>query len=102
MTELETGLDDEAEDVKVQRETKAKLQAKTEDDDLKWLMSSRRGRRIAWGLLSRAGVFRPSFSTDALVMSFNEGTKEEGRRLLSRIQTTCFDLYIEMTKENVK
>jgi hypothetical protein len=75
---------------------------KSEDEDLKWLMANKRGRRIVWRLLEQAAVFRPSFSSDALVMAFNEGTKDQGRRLLNQVQIVCSDLYFEMTKENVK
>lgn len=79
---------------------KARLAKETEEDDLKWLMSSRRGRRIVWRLLDQAGVFRSSFSTVAMQMAFNEGYRNFGNRMLALINTNCSDLYNQMTKEN--
>lgn len=82
-----------------QGETKAQLARKTEQDDIRWLMKSQRGRRIIWGFLQRAGVFRLSFNTNAMTMAFNEGTKNEGLRLLALVHTVCPDDYTTMTKE---
>jgi hypothetical protein len=95
---------DSVEDVEDQRKAKSQREAakKAEDEDLRWLMANKRGRRVVWRLLEQAAVFRPSFNSDALVMAFNEGTKDQGRRLLQQVQVVCSDLYFEMTKENVK
>lgn len=71
-----------------------------EHEDIKWLMSSKRGRRIVWRLLDRAGVFRLSFNTNAMQMAFAEGNRNEGLRLLSQIHALCPELYPVMTKEN--
>ena len=73
--------------------------AKSEADDLKWLMSSKRGRRIVWRQLERAGVFRLSFNTNSMTMAFNEGTKNEGLYTLTQIHTHCPELYTTMVKE---
>lgn len=70
-----------------------------EDEDFKHLMGGAWGRRLVWGMLDRAGVFRLSFSTDPLVTAFNEGRKNEGLRILAQIQTLCPDLYAVMVKE---
>ena len=34
---------------------------------------SKRGRRIVWRFLERAGVYRLSFNTNAMAMAFAEG-----------------------------
>jgi len=92
-------------DTKGQKLTRDKrlLEEKTsqdhEDDDLKWLMNSRRGRKVVWGILERAGVYRVSFSINALEMAFAEGRKNEGLRTLDRIHTVCPQLYAPMIKE---
>lgn len=78
---------------------RAKLAVDTEASDFKWLMGSKRGRRIVWRLLDRAGVFLSSFSTNAMQMAFAEGRRNEGLRLLVLIQETCPELYAAMTKE---
>lgn len=71
-----------------------------EVDDLKWLMSNKRGRRVVARLLERAGVWRSSFNTNALLMSFSEGQRNEGLRLLEMITTHCPDRFVELLKES--
>jgi hypothetical protein len=73
---------------------------RVEADDLKWLMSNKRGRRIAFRLLERAGVWRSSFNTNALTMAFSEGTRNLGLMLLSQITAHCAERYDEMLKES--
>lgn len=81
-------------------EKRDSLARETENGDIKWLMSSKRGRRIVWRLLDRAGVFRLSFNTNAMTMAFAEGGRNEGLRILSMIHTLCPELYPVMVKEN--
>lgn len=71
-----------------------------EQDDVKWLMSSKRGRRIVWRGLERAGVFRSVFNTNAMQFSFNEGNRNEGLVMLTLINAHAPDQYIEMLKEH--
>lgn len=71
----------------------------TEESDFKWLMGSRRGRRIVWRQLERAGVFRLSFNTNAMAMSFAEGVRNEGLRTITMIHSLCPELYPVMVKE---
>lgn len=82
------------------KDVTAKLTRDTEESDLKWLMSSRRGRRILWRTLDRAGVFRLSFNTNAMQMAFNEGVRNEGLRILALIHAHCHELYPVLVKEN--
>lgn len=74
--------------------------AEVEVDDLKWLMSNKRGRRFVFRVLERAGVWRLSFNTNALSMAFNEGQRNEGLRLMANITAHCPDRYTEMLKES--
>ena len=67
--------------------------------DIKWLMSSARGRRIVNRQLQNAGVYRLSFNTNALQMSFNEGNRNAGLRLLAAITEHCPDRYSSMLEE---
>ena len=73
-----------------------------EIDDLKWLMSNKRGRRFVFRALERAGVWRLSFNTNALSMAFNEGQRNEGLRLMANITAHCPDRYTEMLEESKK
>lgn len=81
-------------------EEKAKLRARVELDDVKWMMSNKRGRRVMHGILERAGVWRLSFHTNALQMAFNEGSRNEGLAMLARLMEHCPELYALMLKEH--
>ncbi|HEY0201496.1 MAG TPA: endopeptidase [Burkholderiaceae bacterium] len=87
-------------DAQAQTEARARALAALEDDDLKWLLSSKRGRRIALRWLERAGVWRLSFNTNALSMAFAEGQRNAGLGLLARITLLVPERYSEMLKEN--
>ena len=82
-------------------DTRKKLERDTDESDLKWLMGSRRGRRIVWRQLDRAGVFRLSFNTNAMAMAFAEGNRNEGLHLLAQINASCPELYLTMIRERV-
>lgn len=82
------------------RDARAKTEAEIERDDTKWLMGSKRGRRILWRQLEQAGVFRPVFNTNAMQMSFAEGNRNSGLRTLTLIHTHCPELYPTMVREN--
>lgn len=93
-------LDTEANDqVRQARTDAARLEQQKDAEDNKWLMSSKRGRRIVNRLLQSAGVFRSSFHTNALQMSFNEGNRNTGLMLLAAITEQCPERYAEMMEE---
>ncbi len=81
-------------------EDRAKMRARLDIDDIKWLMSNKRGRRVIHGVLERAGVWRLSFHTNALQMAFNEGTRNEGLAMLAKLTDHCPELYAQMLKEH--
>lgn len=85
--------------VRADAELRGKLAKDTEASDIKWLMGSKRGRRIVWRFLDQAGVFRLSFNTNAMSMAFAEGCKNEGLRLLATIHALCPELYPTMVRE---
>jgi hypothetical protein len=84
---------------KADTELRRKLSRDSEDADFKWLMSSKRGRRIVWRLLDHAGIFRSSFNTNAMAMAFAEGNKNEGLRILGMVHALCPELYPVMVRE---
>ena len=92
-------------DLKAQKKAKdhkkseERIDRQNEESDIKWLMSSKRGRRFVWRLLEQAGVFRSSFNTNAMTMSFSEGNRNYGLQLLNLIHTLCPELYPTMIKE---
>lgn len=67
--------------------------------DVKWLMSTERGRRILWRILDRAGVFRISFHTNAMQMAFNEGNRNLGNWLFNEVMQLCPEKYPVMLEE---
>lgn len=87
---------------KVEADARIKLALQTESDDVKWLMNSKRGRRMVLRQLERAGVFLLSFSTVAMTMAFNEGRRSEGLRLLAQIHDYCPEQYTTMMQERNK
>ena len=70
-----------------------------ERDDHRRLMETAWGRRIVWGLLADAGVFRSSFTGDNATF-FNEGARNIGLQILARVTLHCPDKYQIMMMEN--
>ena len=68
-------------------------------DDLKWLMSLPRGRRIVWRWLENCGVFRCSPS-DPHTMAVSEGRRLVGIGLQTDVLMLCRDDYVLMLTEN--
>lgn len=68
--------------------------------ELKWVLSSKLGRRFLWRQLEKAGVFSSTFSRDALVMSLNEGRRSMGNELLSDINEAHVEAFFNMMREN--
>lgn len=74
--------------------------ARQEDEDFRWLANTGKGRRILWRLLEDAGVFRTSFNTNALQMAANEGNRNYGLRVLTKLMTLAPDKFELMLKEH--
>ena len=88
------------EEAQATAELAARLARETEEEDVRWLMGSRRGRRICWRILEQAGVFKSTFNTTAMQMAFNEGFRQFGLNVLALIHLTSHDHYSTMVKEN--
>lgn len=76
-----------------------RLAAQTEVEDIKWLMASKRGRRIVWRLLAQAGVYHATFNTNSMTMAFAEGKRDPGLRMLAKVNAHCPDQYPLMLNE---
>lgn len=83
----------------VEAAKRAALRARDLADDIRWLMSNKRGRRIAFWLLELAGVYRTSFTGNSNSTFFNEGMRNVGLALMKQIDTTCPQHYITMLDE---
>ena len=78
---------------------KEDIARQTELDDIAKIMKNRAGRRFMWRMLEQAGIFQPTFSPDALVMSFQEGKRNQGLMLFLDIMTVDPNGYTLMANE---
>lgn len=85
--------------MKADKDLRERITRENEESDVKWLMSSKRGRRVVWRLLDQAGVFRTTFNTNAMSMAFAEGNRNQGLRLIAMIHVLCPEQYPAMMKE---
>ena len=76
-----------------------RLANEVEKADIKWQLSSKRGRRIIWRLLDESGIHRSSFDKDPYQTAFAEGWRNFGNMLLAKITDACPELYVAMLKE---
>jgi hypothetical protein len=83
---------------KEQSEERNKQANEQEKEDFKWLMGSKRGRRIVWRLLERTGVYRSSFTGNSETF-FREGQRNVGLMLMAQINESSPDQYALMLKE---
>lgn len=68
--------------------------------DLKWLMSSRQGRRFVWTIFCQCGLFGSTLDTNGLMMAAKEGKRQIGNMIFAQMMQVCPDLYVTMTNEN--
>ena len=93
------GVDEDDESVSEAQRQKAENARRTFVEDIKWLMSSPRGRRIVWWLLEKAGVNRTSFNNSGSVMAFNEGQRNMGLMLQAQVVELSPEAYMTMLTE---
>jgi hypothetical protein len=83
--------------IDAERRQKQGNRARVIRDDWSWLMSSRRGRRIVWGILEECGVYRTSFTGNSETF-FREGKRSIGLWALD-IATANPEAYMAMLVE---
>ena len=81
------------------RVRKSRAESVSEADDIKWLMSGKRGRRVMWRLLDRAGVYRSSFTGNSETF-FREGERNIGLAFLAQVLDVAPDAFPTMVEEN--
>ena len=84
---LRNAEDDEYERAERKREADERKQ-QSFDAALDEVLSTKNGRLVMWELLSRAGVYQPSFNREPLVMAYHEGARSLGIKLLEDLQLT--------------
>jgi hypothetical protein len=75
---------------------------RTLGDDFRWLMTSPRGRRLARWILETTGVHRSSFHNSGSVTAFNEGQRNVGLVVLSKLMEHAHPGYLQMLDEHQK
>ena len=76
-----------------------RLRQKAAETGFAQLVGSTAGRAWLWQLLETGGPLRSSFSTDPLLMAFNEGRQDAARQLLVELMNAHPDAYLKMIKE---
>jgi len=82
-----------------ERKLHRKLAREVEDADIRWLMSSKKGRRIVWRLLEQSELFAQEFRPDGLWLAFAAGRRHFGGTVLEQIHALCPELWPVMVKE---
>lgn len=92
-------------DIRAQEKTReeqarrASLELENAETDLKWLMGSRRGRRLMWWLLEQSNPRGDPFDTNALLMARKTGNQRLGIQLEAIALLEFPELYVQMIKE---
>lgn len=73
---------------------------RVEIEDIEWLMSDKRGRRVMWRLLAEAGIYRTSFNNSGSVTAFNEGKRHIGLVFISEVNEHAANQFLVMLKEH--
>jgi hypothetical protein len=62
-------------------------------------METQSGRSFIWQRLETSHVFESTFTSDPLLMAFNEGQRVKGVELLTQLMKYCPDQYVLMARE---
>lgn len=95
-------LDTDTMDARRKREADEVNAERTFVEDLKWIMSSPRGRRVMWWLLGLTGIYRLSFNNSGSITAFNEGQRNIGLTLQANVSEHCHASYLTMLEEQRK
>lgn len=91
--------DEEQEALLAEEAKKQKLRRDNELNDLRLICETDHGRRFIWRLLEQAGVWRSTYTGEALSAAFAEGKRNTGLMVFSDVMEACPDQYLAMAKE---
>lgn len=77
---------------------KEKQRFERDRDDMRWLLSDRRGRRMMHRWLEHCGVWRTSFDGTSRTY-FNEGRRDVGLMLFAEVSEAAPEAFPVMMKE---
>lgn len=69
---------------------------------MQWLMADVRGRRFVYRLLEEAGIYKTSYTGEAISMAFREGNRNAGLALVDKLLQHCPKRLFEMQREHLK
>lgn len=70
--------------------------------DVREVLRTPQGRRVYWGLMSEAGVFRASYvKGDPHGTTHNEGKRDIGQKLLDDLMVAKPEAFAQMQREHV-
>ena len=84
------------------KESKREFQRRRDREivDLRSVLKSSEGRRFVWKMLSECGVFRASFSLNAMQTAFAEGRRDIGIMLVKELDEADPGAYAQMQREH--
>lgn len=83
-------------------EAKATAAQAQDVEDIKWLMKSEAGRRVAWRLLAKTGLHRTPYAGHDAQTNFNCGQADVGLWFQAEILEHTPEAYLRMLKERTK
>ena len=67
--------------------------------DMRWVLSTKQGRRVLWRYLSRAGVFQTSYTGNSEGTLFNEGKRVMGTTIIADVTAADPNAFVAMMLE---
>ena len=89
---------DEVQDAAQRQQAGEERQRRRDAEDLKWMLSDARGRRLMWKWLGESGLYRSSFTGNSHTF-FNEGMRNFGLQRIAEIHEHAPEAYFKMLKE---
>lgn len=75
-----------------------KATRKQELEDVKWILSTRQGRRHYWRMLRETHMFETSFTGNNTTF-FNEGERNVGLKMMNDLMAAEPSAYLQMVRE---
>ncbi len=91
--------EEEREELAADELKRQQLRRENELNDLRLICETERGRRFIWRLIEQAGVWRTTYTGEALSAAFAEGKRNTGLKVFSDVMEACPDQYLAMAKE---
>ena len=91
--------EEEREELAADELKRQQLRRENELNDLRLICETEHGRRFIWRLIEQAGVWRTTYTGEALSAAFAEGKRNTGLKVFSDVMEACPDQYLAMAKE---